>query len=140
VDSFKTSSDAELIELIKKHGADDAIDIMNLMRLTNKPLDEVGGSSRSAFTTGVRKIITGLSNENNGLTRPEYEVLKFWTSQLGAGELEFLTTHANTIFDARVDCCSKHDMRFIGDTVSCIKSCVARHDKKLSDWTSEGYA
>lgn len=138
--SFKTSSDAELIELIEKHGADDAIDIMNLMRLTNKPLDEVGGSSRRAFTTGVRKIITGLSNESDGLTRPEYEVLKFWASQLGAGELEFLTTHARTILDARPDCCSEHDMRFAGDTISCIKSCVARDDKKLVDWSSEGYA
>ncbi|CAG7565303.1 unnamed protein product [Fusarium equiseti] len=128
------------LQLIEKHGADDAIDIMNLMRLTNKPLNEVGGSSRSAFATGVRKIISDLSDRNKGLTRPEYEVLKFWASQLGAGKLDFLTTHAYTILDARPDCCSEHDMRFAGDTISCIKSCVARDDKKLADWSSKGYA
>ena len=140
MDSLKTSSNDELIKLIEKHGADDAIDIVNLARLTNKPLNEVDRSSDSAFSTGVHKIITGLSDINDGLTRPEYEVLKFWASQLGAGELEFLTTHAHTILDNRPDCGSEYDTRFVGDTVSCIKSRFARSGKKLADWTSEGYA
>ncbi|KAH7174735.1 uncharacterized protein B0J16DRAFT_375528 [Fusarium flagelliforme] len=137
MDSFKTCSDAELIELINKHGADNALEIMDLARLANKP-DEVGGSSDDVVSSGAEMITSTLSKY--GLTRVEYEVLKFWASQLGAGKLEFLTTHTHTIFDARPDCCSEHDMRFAGDTISCIKSCVARDDKKLADWSSEGYA
>ena len=73
-------------------------------------------------------------------SRPEYEVLKFWASQLGAGDLEFLNTHACTILNTRWNCPSEHDALFIEDTVSCIMSCVARDDKKLAEWTSEGYA
>ncbi|KAJ4128809.1 hypothetical protein NW768_007328 [Fusarium equiseti] len=93
--SFKTSSSIELIELIEKHGADDAIDIVSLMRLMNKPLHE---------------IISGLSTKDEGLNRPQYEVLKFWASQLGTGALEFFTTHVHTIIAGDDRYCSEHGM------------------------------
>lgn len=74
--SFQAGSGRDVTDLIKKHGRNDALFIINLNYFTHIPPTEVGGSSFDAMNTGVRKITPGLSGQS-GLARSEHFVLEF---------------------------------------------------------------
>ncbi|KAG4280555.1 hypothetical protein FPRO06_11888 [Fusarium proliferatum] len=116
--AFKTSYIPEVTSLIKKHGINDPLYIKNLGFFVNNNLEDVGDDGYIAMSTGVRKIVSGLTNPI-GLTSSEWCILAFWGHQLGSKEVDFLAEHAHKIFEARgrTGPYSKCDLDYISWTV-----------------------